>query len=121
MDGVQRAIDRLASHVRGSDDGRTRGMPRRIVLDAGAVNPRVVFGARNIEVQLRVAGALVSSAEYVVGPIGIATGRALRTAATDAAGMTLCRAVVRHALLGAPLGGASLRERLGRVRPEGAS
>lgn len=116
VDAALRALDRLALRVRGSDDGRTRGMPRRVVLEAGARNPGVALGTRNIEVQLRVAGTVVSAAEYVVGPIGITTGRALRAAATDAAGMALCRAVVRHALLGAPLDGAPLRARLARAR-----
>jgi glycosyltransferase involved in cell wall biosynthesis len=116
VEGAQRAIDRLTAGVRRGDDGRTRGMPRRVVVEVGEPGPRLTLGARNIAAELRVAGTVVSSVEFVVGPAGIATGRALRIALTDAAGMALCRAVVRDALLGAPLDRTPLRERLARAR-----
>jgi glycosyltransferase involved in cell wall biosynthesis len=119
VDRALGAIDRFASGLRQGDDGRTRGMPRRVALEAGEPGRRLVFGTRNIAAELRVSGAVVSEVEYVVGPTGIATERALRAALTDAAGMALCRAVVRDALLGAPLDRTSLRERIARARRNG--
>jgi hypothetical protein len=87
-----------------------------VVLELGAPGPRLTLGTRNIAAELRVGDTVVSSVEYVVGPSGIATGRALRRALTDAAGMALCRAVVRDALLGAPLDRVPLRERIALAR-----
>jgi hypothetical protein len=121
---VERAwttLDRVASRLRGEDDGRERGMPRRRVFELGERATGVVLGARNVAVELRAANTVVASTEYVVGRAGIVSGRALRNAATEAADATLLRVVVREALIGAPLDRTPLRERLARVRSRGVS
>jgi hypothetical protein len=91
-------------------------MPRRRTVAVGAPSPAFIFGRRNVAVELRIGSTLVTSVEYVVGRAGIASGRALRDAVTAAAGASLYRAVVREALLGAPLDATSLPERLARGR-----
>jgi hypothetical protein len=116
LDGASRTIDRLAAVVRRHDDGREHGMPRRRTVAVGARSPAFILGRRNVAVELRIGSAVVTSVEYVVGPAGIASGRALRDAVTAAAGASLYRAVVREALLGAPLDATSLPERLARGR-----
>jgi len=113
------ALDRMTALLRGDDDGRERGMPRRHVVELGEPTRRVVLGARNVAVELRAANSVVGSTEFVVGRAGIVSGRALRTAATDAADTALLRVVVREALLGAPLDRTPLLERLARVRQGG--
>ena len=116
VEAAERAIDRVVSALRRSDDGRTHGMPRRMVFELGARGPRLTLGSRNIAAELRIAGETVSSMEYVVGPARVATARAIRAALIDAAGMPLCRVVVRELLLGAPLDAVPLRERIARRR-----
>ncbi|MEO8560624.1 MAG: hypothetical protein ABI601_01025 [bacterium] len=110
------AVDRIAGLVRGTDDGREHGMPRSYVIDVGSRLPAFVFGRRNVAVDLRIGDVVVSSVEYVVGPAGIASGRALRTAVIEGAGPSLARAVVREAVIGMPLDATPLRERLARGR-----
>ena len=114
---ASRMIDRAAAWFRRGDDGRSHGMPRRLIVEAGARVPPLLLGRRNIDVELRVAGVRVASAEIAVGRAGVTTGTALRAALADAAGVALCRVVVREALLGAPFDGTtSLRERIERAR-----
>jgi len=99
---AMRIIDRIASAIRGDDDGRRRGMPRPRIVEAGGRVPWLTFGARNVAAQLRVAGEPVASTEIVVGKAGVLTASALRAAVVDAAGDALAHVVVRDLLLGAP-------------------
>ena len=118
---VADVIDGLAAGVRGSDDGRRRGAPRSMVVDAGHDVPAFTLGRRNIVAELRVAGRRAGSVEVVVGPLGIVSGRALRAALCETLEPTLTRIVVRDLVLGAPLaGGPPLHERaraLGAASP----
>ena len=118
---VADVIDGLAAGVRGSDDGRRRGAPRSMVVDAGHDVPAFTLGRRNIVAELRVAGRRAGSVEVVVGPLGIVSGRALRAALCETLEPALTRIVVRDLLLGAPLaGGPPLHERaraLGAASP----
>ena len=116
LDAASSAIDRLAGLFRRNDDGREYGMPRARTIDVESRPSAFVFGRRNVAVDLRIGDLVVSSVEYVVGPAGIASGRALHAAAIDAAGASLTRAVVREALIGSPLDATPLRERLARGR-----
>ncbi|HEV7991507.1 MAG TPA: hypothetical protein VGP25_06750 [Gemmatimonadaceae bacterium] len=119
-DALGGVIDAVAALARRNDDGRRRGMPRRLVIDVGGRIPAFVLGRRNVRIELRLGDAVASSVEYVVGPAGIASGHALRAAAIDASAASLERVVVREALLGLPLDRTPLRERLARrVRPTG--
>lgn len=105
------AIDRIAAGVRG-DDGRHRGPPRTIVVEAGHPLPAFTFGTRNITAELRVAGRRAGSTEVIVGRLGVVSRRALRAALCKASAPALARIVVRDLLLGAPLfGGRPLHER----------
>jgi hypothetical protein len=88
-----------------------------LIVEAGVRVPPLLFGRRNIEAELRVAGVRVASAEIAVGPAGVTTGAAVHDALADAAGMALCRVLVRDVLLGVPFDGtASLSERIERAR-----
>lgn len=116
VEAAWKSIDRLVESLRDHDDGRAHGMPRRRSIEVGDRLPAFVFGRRNVTVELRIGDTVVSSMEYVVGRAGIATGRALRGAVTDAAFTSLSRAVVREALIGVPLDATPLRERMARGR-----
>jgi hypothetical protein len=106
------AIDRVAAGLR-RDDGRHRGPPRTMVVEAGHASPPFAFGTRNIAAELRVAGRRAGSTEVIVGRFGIVSRRTVREALCAAAGPALTRIVVRDLLLGAPLtGGRPLHERL---------
>ncbi len=106
-------VDRLAALVRGSDDGRARGAPRPMIVEAGHAVPAFILSRRNIVAELRLAGRRAGSVELVVGPLGILSGRALRAALCNASEPELRRIVVRHLVLGAPLtGGSPLHERV---------
>jgi hypothetical protein len=110
--GLADAIDRLAAGVRGPDDGRHRGPPRPMVVEAGQRVPTFILGRRNIAAELRVAGRRAGSIEVVVGPLGVVSGRAVCAALCEASAPTLARIVVRDLVLGAPMaGGRSLDER----------
>lgn len=115
------AIDRLAAGVRGSDDGRRRGAPRSMIVEAGHAVPAFTLGRHNIVAELRVAGRRAGSVEVVVGPLGIVSGRALRAALCETLEPALTRIVARDLVLGAPLaGGPPLHERaraLGAASP----
>ena len=114
-------IDGLAAAVRGIDDGRRRGAPRSMIVEAGHDVPAFTLGRRNIVAELRVAGRRAGSVEVVVGPLGIVSGRALRAALCETLEPTLTRIVVRDLVLGAPLAeGSPLHERaraLGAASP----
>ena len=106
------AVDLLGARLRWHDDGRHRGPARPLVLEAGGRVPPFVFGTRNVAAELHLAGRSVGSAEIVVGPLGVVSGRAVRTALCQAAGPALARAVARELLVGGSLqGGPSLYER----------
>jgi hypothetical protein len=106
------AVDRLAAGVRGPDDGRHRGPPRTMVIEAGHRVPVFVLGRRNIAAELRVAGRRAGSIEVVVGALGVVSGRAVRAALCEASAPALARIVVRDLVLGAPMvGGRPLDER----------
>ena len=108
-------VDQVAAAVRGSDDGRRRGPPRTMVVEAGQPMPPFIFGRSNIVAELRVAGRRAGSAEIVVGRLGVVSRRALRAALCEVSGTALTRIVVRDLVLGAPLaGGPPLHERSGR-------
>ena len=111
--GIADLIDGLAAGVRGSDDGRHRGAPRSMVVEAGHAVPAFTRGRRNIVAELRVAGRRAGSVEVAVGALGIVSGRALRAALCQASEPALTRIVVRDLVLGAPLaGGPPLHERI---------
>ena len=114
-------IDRLAAGVRGIHDGRHRGAPRSMIVEAGQDVPTFTLGRGSIVAKLRVAGRRAGSVEVVVGPLGIVSGRALRAALCQASEPELTRIVVRDLVLGAPLvGGPPLDERaraLGAASP----
>jgi hypothetical protein len=106
------AIDRLAAGVRGPDDGRHRGTPRTMVIEAGHRVPTFIFGRRNVAAELRVAGRRAGAIEIVVGPLGVVSGRAVRAALCEASAAALTRIVVRDLVLGARMvGGPPLDER----------
>ena len=108
-------VDQVATGVRGSDNGRRRGPPRTMIVEAGQPLPPFIFGRSNIVAELRVAGRRAGSTEVVVGRLGVVSRRALRAALCEAAGPVLTRIVVRDLVLGAPLaGGPPLHERSGR-------
>ena len=108
-------VDQVAAGVRGSDDGRRRGPPRTMTVEAGQPLPPFIFGRSNIVAELRVAGRRAGSTEIVVGRLGVVSRRALRAALCEASGPALTRIVVRDLVLGAPLaGGPPLHERSGR-------
>ena len=110
--GLADTIDRVAAGVRGPDDGRHRGQPRTMVVEAGHRVPTFIFGRRNIAAELRVAGRRAGSIEVVVGPLGVVSGRAVRAALCEASAPALARIVVRDLVLGAPMaGGRTLDER----------
>jgi hypothetical protein len=103
----------VAAGLRHNDDGRRRGPPRTLVVDAGGAVPRFTLGRSNILAELRVAGRKAGATEIVVGPLGIVSGRAIRAALCAASEPALTRIVVRDLVLGAPLtGGPPLHERL---------
>ncbi|HEU4722579.1 MAG TPA: hypothetical protein VFS59_14560 [Gemmatimonadaceae bacterium] len=113
-------LDGLAAGLR-HDDGRHRGPPRTMVVEAGHPVPPFTFGKRNIVAELRVAGRKAGSTEIVVGPLGVVSARALRTALCEASEPTLTRIVVRDLVLGAPLtGGPPLHERSAAIARSGA-
>jgi len=112
---VAATIDHVVAALRGSDDGRRRGPPRTMIVEAGQPLPAFIFGRRNIVAELRVAGRRAGAVEITVGPLGVVSRRALRAALCEAAEPALTRIVVRDLVLGAPLaGGPPLHERSGR-------
>lgn len=113
-------LDGLAAGLR-RDDGRRRGPPRTMVVEAGHAVPPFTFGRSNIVAELRVAGRKAGSTEIVVGPLGVVSARALRAALCEASEPTLTRIVVRDLVLGAPLtGGPPLHERSAAIARSGA-
>jgi hypothetical protein len=114
------AVDQVAAGARGSDDGRRRGPPRTMIVEAGQPLPPFIFGKSNIVAELRVAGRRAGATEIVVGRLGVVSRRALRAALCQASEPALTRIVVRDLVLGAPLAsGPPLHERSGR--PPGAA
>lgn len=109
------AVDRLAAGIRGPDDGRHRGPPRTMVVEAGRAVPTFTFGRRNIAAELRVAGRRAGAAEIVVGLLGVVSGRAVRVALCEASASALVRVVVRDLVLGAPLAGGDLLDERARA------
>ena len=109
-------MDQVAAAARGSDDGRRRGKPRTMVVEAGQPLPPFIFGRSNIVAELRVAGRRAGATEVVVGRLGVVSRRALRAALCAASEPALTRIVVRDLVLGAPLaGGPPLHERSARA------
>ena len=105
-------IDRVAASVWRSEDGRPRGAPRSMIVEAGHSVPAFTLGRQHIVAELRVAGRRAGLVEVVVGPLGIVSGRALLAALCQASEAELTRIVVRDLVLGAPLaGGPPLHER----------
>ncbi|MDQ3696997.1 MAG: glycosyltransferase [Gemmatimonadota bacterium] len=91
---------------------RARGQgaePRVVGVEVSAPLPEVPPDAWLV---LLAGGAVVA---VVAGGEPAASPGNLRTRLTDVAGFELCRVVVREALLGGPLSGPTLRERLARA------
>jgi peptidoglycan/xylan/chitin deacetylase (PgdA/CDA1 family) len=82
-----------------------------VVLELSGDLPRVESGASVVDVAVTVGGVAVDLIP-VANPAGRLTPQSLRAAVDWSLGLELCRAAVREGILGRPLEGGSLRERL---------